>query len=384
MHEEFCNDVAWSAIRQRRASCWPFQSEFAKRFLSLFCFVLEISYLPFEIFTLYKHRNNGQMIFECCYQMIITSAFLVKLLNQLWNRDKFRRLYEIMEGHWNIFSNDLEGQTLKEYSSIAYKFTVFYAILIYSMTAMFVTIPVLMPTLLDILLPLNESRSRQIAVFAEFGVDKDKYFFPIFFYTTVMIINGISIMVAADTMHVACTAHACSLFQLIGHQIENITSRVKAIDEVDVSSSYDAVVKFESFQEELIYQEYIVCLKKHQLAVEFVNILNDTHRIVAFSFSLLIGAAFSLVGIRTTQMYSTYNVLQIVYVLDQLEEIIRYAAEWYRFSLRLKSLLIITLYRSIVPCKLTAGNLYPLSMTIAAAVIRTGMSYFTAFLSLKE
>ncbi|XP_032686785.1 odorant receptor 63a-like isoform X3 [Odontomachus brunneus] len=290
-------------------------------------------------------------------------------------------------------------------------------VLIYSMTAMFVTIPVLMPTLLDILLPLNESRSRQIAVFAEFGVDKDKYFFPIFFYTTVMIINGISIMVAADTMHVACTAHACSLFQLIGHQIENITSRVKAIDEVDVSSSYDAVVKFESFQEELIYQEYIVCLKKHQLAVEFVNILNDTHRIVAFSFSLLIGAAFSLVGIRTTQMYSTYNVLQIVYVLDQLEEIIRYlfiimgailqlmivcysgqklmdesenifyrayAAEWYRFSLRLKSLLIITLYRSIVPCKLTAGNLYPLSMTIAAAVIRTGMSYFTAFLSLKE
>lgn len=46
----------------------------------------------------------------------------------------------------------------------------------------------------------------------------------------------------------------------------------------------------------------------------------------------------------------------------------RYAAEWYEFSPRLKSLLVITLYRGIVPCGLTAGKMVPLSMTTYAAV----------------
>ncbi|KAL0114199.1 hypothetical protein PUN28_011484 [Cardiocondyla obscurior] len=61
-----------------------------------------------------------------------------------------------------------------------------------------------------------------------------------------------------------------------------------------------------------------------------------------------------------------------------------YAAEWYKFSSRLKSLLIITLYRSNVPSGLKAGNMIPLSIATYAAVVRIAMSYFTAFTSIKE
>lgn len=56
----------------------------------------------------------------------------------------------------------------------------------------------------------------------------------------------------------------------------------------------------------------------------------------------------------------------------------RYAAEWYKFSPRLKSLLIITLYRSNVPCGLKAGNMIPLSIATYAAVsnIRKAVQLF--------
>lgn len=84
------------------------------------------------------------------------------------------------------------------------------------MMSMFITIPSLGPMLLDIVSPLNKSRPRHIAIYSEYGIDQDKYFLPIFLYTSVMITVGMTIMVAADTMHIACTAHACSLFQLIG------------------------------------------------------------------------------------------------------------------------------------------------------------------------
>ncbi|XP_018375976.1 PREDICTED: odorant receptor 67a-like [Trachymyrmex cornetzi] len=61
-----------------------------------------------------------------------------------------------------------------------------------------------------------------------------------------------------------------------------------------------------------------------------------------------------------------------------------YAAEWYKFSPRLKSLLIITLYRSNIPCELKAGNMIPLSIATYAKVIKMSMSYYTALLSMQD
>jgi len=54
----------------------------------------------------------------------------------------------------------------------------------------------------------------------------------------------------------------------------------------------------------------------------------------------------------------------------------RYAAEWYKFSPRLKSLLIITLYRSNIPCELKAGNMISLSIVTYATVIKMQQNYF--------
>ncbi|XP_077261919.1 odorant receptor 63a-like [Temnothorax americanus] len=382
-----------------RLGLWPFQSKLVRNSLPMFCLIFEISYYPFEILMLYDHRDDAQMVFEGCYQFVISTAFIVRLWNEIWNRDKFRRLYEAMNDHWDIFTNELEVRVLKNYSVISRKFTIFYSTMMYLLSSMFVIIP-LTPTFLDIVLPLNESRPRILAIDVEFRVDTDEYFVPIFCYTTAIIVVGISIMmVGADTMHFTCTTHACSLFSIIGEQIEQITS-TQHTRKCECGSK-----EHEWSKEQVIYRKYVTCLKKYQLALKFVDILNSTHQTVAVFFLLLIGASLSLIGVR------------IVYVLDQLEEMARftfiimgallqlmimcysgqklmdesqnvfhraYAAEWYLFSPRLKSLLIITLYRSFVPCSLTAGKLFPLSMSTYAAVVRAGMSYFTAFLSFKD
>ncbi|XP_072751608.1 odorant receptor 13a-like isoform X4 [Anoplolepis gracilipes] len=312
--------------------------------------------------------------------------------------DQFRCLYEAMNDHWNTFTNDLEVRILKEYSSISRKFTIFYSIMMYLLSSMFIVIP-LTPAFLDIVLPLNESRPRILAIDVDFRVDTEEYFVPIFCYTTAIIVVGISIMVAVDTMHFTCTTHACSLFAIIGEQIENITFKL------DMEQCECCMNKKLKSSDEQAYREYITCLKKYQVALKFVDILNSTHQTVAVFFLLLIGATLSLIGVR------------IVYVLNQMEEMIRftfiimgallqlmimcysgqklidesqnifyraYAAKWYMYSPRLKSLLITTFYRSRLPCSLTAGKLIPLSMMTFAAVVRAGMSYFTAFLSVKD
>ncbi|KYN30420.1 hypothetical protein ALC56_15116 [Trachymyrmex septentrionalis] len=56
---------------------------------------------------------------------------------------------------------------------------------------------------------------------------------------------------------------------------------------------------------------------------------------------------------------------------------------WYKTSRRTTQLLSILLYRGFVPCTLTAGKMYVLSMANYASMMQASMSYFTALSSFK-
>lgn len=61
-----------------------------------------------------------------------------------------------------------------------------------------------------------------------------------------------------DAFHEISRESHCS------QQIENVISNVHEIDK----TGYHANAEYELLNEKLIYREYIVCLKKHQLALE--------------------------------------------------------------------------------------------------------------------
>ncbi|XP_011871683.1 PREDICTED: odorant receptor 67a-like [Vollenhovia emeryi] len=164
-------------------------------------------------------------------------------------------------------------------------------------------------------------------------------------------------------------------------------------------------MELDSSSEKIIYCEYIICIKKYQLAIEFVKVLDLSYQELSLLLLLFVIATLSLVGIRIIHVLHQLKVLiKFVFIIfgllvtlmivcysgqkliDESQNIFyqAYAAEWYDFSARLKSLLIITLYRSNTPCVLKAGNMIPLSIATYAAVIRMAMSYFTAFLSLQD
>ncbi|XP_028045642.1 odorant receptor 67a isoform X2 [Monomorium pharaonis] len=111
------------------------------------------------------------------------------------------------------------------------------------------------------------------------------------------------------------------------------------------------------------------------IGVRIVHVINQLSEVTR--------SVFILTGSLVCLMVVCYSGQRI---MDESQNIFyrAYAAEWYKFSPRLKCLLMIVLYRSNIPCGLKAGNLVPLSIATYATVVRTGMSYFTAFLSLQN
>lgn len=80
---------------------------------------------------------------------------------------------------------------------------------------MFMTIP-LLPKILDVIIPLNESRPSIYVIAGEWGVDKEKYYYPILLHSYVAAIVSTRCMVNVDTMYMICVLHGCSLFNAIG------------------------------------------------------------------------------------------------------------------------------------------------------------------------
>lgn len=84
------------------------------------------------------------------------------------------------------------------------------------MAAMFLIIPSFGPPFLDLVLPLNESRPRKFAQYIEVGIDMDRYFIPIACCLSFVLMMIVNFLVADDAIHLACTTHACCLFQILG------------------------------------------------------------------------------------------------------------------------------------------------------------------------
>ncbi|XP_071625432.1 uncharacterized protein [Temnothorax longispinosus] len=406
MLENFLREYNINRILLTTIGLWPYQDKLVRNLLWTFCFLLAISHYPFEILLFYDHPDDAQLIFEGGYQILVLTDFIIRHLKDVLNRDKMRWLYEAMDKHWNIFTDDIEIRIMKEYSTLSRTIVKFFTMYAFALLLAIIIIP-LTPVFLDIIIPLNESRPRFFAMEIEFRVNKDDYFLPIFFYTSALIVANTLIMLGVDTMHIACTAHACGLFAAVSKKIENIMLKVDdnnndiGDNKSSINEKFDLCVS----SEEMIYWKYVTCLKKHQLAIKFVDVLNSSHQGYALIQLIILILIVNLIGLRIVNVLDKLEAvikLVIIFVgcigsvlitcycgqriMDESQNIFHgaYAAEWYKFSPRLKSLLIITLYRSSTPCELKAGNMIPLSIATYATVLRMSMSYYTALLSMQE
>jgi len=72
-----------------------------------------------------------------------------------------------------------------------------------------------LPAFLDFVHPLNESRSRKLHFLAEYYIlDEQKYFYLILVHQSLLIILGIMIVLATESLNVIYAHHACGLFEV--------------------------------------------------------------------------------------------------------------------------------------------------------------------------
>ncbi|XP_032675040.1 uncharacterized protein LOC116845909 [Odontomachus brunneus] len=126
------------------------------------------------------------------------------------------------------------------------------------------------PIMLDIIVPMDESRPRSFIFIMEFFVDQDTYFYAILTYSFLVNYAGCITIVAVASILIAYVLHVCALFKITSYRIEQIFNK-------------DMLQK--DIKQRILYEKLICAIYIHRRATDLNNIL--TSSFATFYFILL-------------------------------------------------------------------------------------------------
>nr|XP_012231784.1 PREDICTED: odorant receptor 13a-like [Linepithema humile] len=238
----------------------------------------------------------------------------------------------------------------------------------------------------------DSSNSTKLAVTklpfrVEYGYKIDQYFYPILVHCYLTVFSHVTATVAADTLYISLVQHACGMFSVVGHSLENIGK--------DSDASF--ILKPDKIKDDN-YSEALKCLRKHLDIIKFAELIESTFtKIFLVSISLnMVGG--SICGIQVLiNLNDAKDIIAplAIYIAQlghlflqfwQAQFLLDYSAvpyesicrgNWYNTSDRCRKLLLLIMSRTILPCRITAGKVVTLSIETFSVVLKTSMSYFT-------
>nr|UEN71238.1 olfactory receptor 55 [Gregopimpla kuwanae] len=381
------NKILMSSIGQ-----WPYQTRRTSRaVLSIVLFLCTTQIGP-QLMAVSLYHNEPEILVECLAPLLFDGLCAAKLFTCIVKSQKMLKLLNRIRDDWQVWANDPEVDILHEYAENARKFTIVYAVIIYSTGIMFLTEPIL-PTIIDILLK-NGSEPRIYPFPVHYGqIDMQKYYVYIILYTYVCVSMIMLITIAGDVMFIGTVLHACGIFAAVGSKLRKIGENEKSAGDVYSVKGRDRD-----------YETIAFCIDRHNEAIEYAKLLEETYSsclffVVGFNMFMMSITGVQLVtrdnnpqdvirfvNFVAAQMIHLFIEMYISQLLMDGSGNIRYhiqSCQWYKISLKARKLLHLMTMRCNAPSKLTAGKICVMSVETYGVVVKTSMSYFTLLQSMQ-
>ncbi|EFN89952.1 Putative odorant receptor 13a [Harpegnathos saltator] len=239
----------------------------------------------------WPYQNKREKLFKIS---MITTALLIINIPQI------KALTDRVFIDWGKLQNPEEYEIMKSYIANARWSALIYFAVCFGGCTIFVLMA-LIPYILDIVLPLNESRPIVLPYEAYYFVDERKYFLYIFLQGLIALHVVIMGLIAHDTMFIFFVEHACGIFAVAGFRFEHLVHKDTG------------VMKTVDNELDNMYNKRIACsVHAHRTALEFAEYLENM-------FSLIFGIEILMVTVGMS-----ITLFQITLQSDDIWEVIRY------------------------------------------------------------
>ncbi|OXU20689.1 hypothetical protein TSAR_013728 [Trichomalopsis sarcophagae] len=342
-----------------------------------------------------REKNpNPEIILENISVFFYFQGVTAKFFTAILTEDKLKYVYEEVMKDWKRFTDKNEIAILCQFAQVGRVLTVVWSMYTVISCVLFVTMPAVIPMILNIILTRNETFKKSLCIYCEYYIDQDKYFFYIFLHHIIAGVVTIFLTIGIDTSYVNCIQHVLTLFNV---------SRLKvAFDTICHFKKKDCNLKtLENHAHSYVVNSIRLHQRSIKLSSRFVDTIQSAYNVVFF-----IVCALLLFGISTftvdliwnlhnpinlmriaclwmgTIMYMFYSNWPGQKLIDSSNELfdaiynISYTCGWFEFPMKTKILIRFMLLRSIVPCRLTAGPLLQMNFESCSLVSYTSEDFF--------
>ncbi|XP_051168917.1 putative odorant receptor 71a [Leptopilina boulardi] len=369
---------------------WPYRSRIFNRVTRTFVFVSCIAlYIPL-LTALYVARDNFYN-FIICIPMSVTSIgclvtyifFLIKTPDILFLLDK------ILENFKEIEPFDEEFRILNKSSNEGKIINLIYMIYMSTSIVFFYTVT-LTPQILDIFLPLNETRKKIYAVELEYiFFDRDDYYWFAYIQSLIGGVFSIITVNTFDIMLYTFIQHACGMYRVLWYRLQNIINIEKTNEFMN--------------HEEKMHKNVVDCILLHNQILEYVERLDSCFTECLFltygCIILLMTFEGAMIILNKTEMdittkYIAFAIGQIIHLLYNCVPAQRlkdhsiivneylYSSHWNNMPLKIRKLLLLMMIRSYKESKLSCGKFLTLSLETFSSLMKTIFSYLSVLISM--
>ncbi|XP_033218281.1 uncharacterized protein LOC117173749 [Belonocnema kinseyi] len=362
---------------------WPYLSTGRKRVMRTIVLIAVTLYLIPTVGGLYEVWGKLDLMVECLIPIFTAFACLVCTITYMSKEKQIlyldSRLFSLLNSHlFSIFDRC--------------SFFILRACI--TLTAVTYILTTMTPQILNIILPLNETRPKKLPSRVEYFVNWEENFEYILVHIIIITIIEACVLIGCRSTCSVLTDHACGLFSNAGNRLKN------TINNIDSDK-----VRMEPHLEDAIYKDVTFCIENHLRAIEFSETIES-----CFSPCFFFIMGLSVILISTT-------LIEIIVHLDETDDAIKFGVytvgliidlyfnnlpaqklmdystsipdhilegTWYRIPLKSQKLLIMIMMRSRIPCKLTAGKMYVMSLNNFSKVLQNSLSYFTLLSSMRS
>nr|AQN78423.1 olfactory receptor 21 [Meteorus pulchricornis] len=190
---------------------WPFLPPIRRNCIRCVVFMFISSILIPKLIKLVEVIHDIDSIIECVPMIGLHICSLTKFFNWIVNSKKMKHLLLRMQTDWNNLQYSQDIEIMHEFYKRGRLFTKTYAIAMFSILGLYLASPSI-PKILDIIHPLNESRSRIYLYQTEYFVDQDEYYLMILIHAYMTVPISLGVQVFVDNMFAMYIHHACGLF----------------------------------------------------------------------------------------------------------------------------------------------------------------------------
>ncbi|KAL0108588.1 hypothetical protein PUN28_015219 [Cardiocondyla obscurior] len=333
------------------AGLWPYQNQKMRIFCLSLVTLSTFSIIVPQMAKFVVCKGDLQCIFQTLAGHMLAVITLIKLYTCCFNQYKIKILIDWLFMEWDELKTPEEREIMQRYAETGRRYSLGYSLYCFITGFLFICLS-LIPPILDVALPLNESRPVLPAYPGHYFVDEREYFTYTFLHAIVAWEIAVTGIVAHDCMLLTYIEHVCSILTLAGFAqlIEDTFSLTLAI--------------------QIVINTIMISITLLQITQQNAGILIMV-RYVLFVLSQLIHLfCLSFEGQKL-----------IDHSLQTRDKI--YNSPWYKMSAQSQKMLMFVMEKALNPIFLSACKIYIFSIENFTTVVQTSMSYFTVLATLE-